>query len=146
MMIRFYSDISPFPDRYRPMFLQLLTLPEDSALVFHCSAGKDRTGIATALLLYALGVDEKVIMDDYLASNYYRRQENERSAGFMAKAMGLDTATARTMLSVKAVYLESTFSAIRASYGSIDNYLEKALGLTADRLQAIRAKYLKSAP
>ena len=51
------------------VFASLLTLPEDEALVYHCSAGKDRTGMTTALILKGLGVDEHTIARDYLLTN-----------------------------------------------------------------------------
>jgi protein-tyrosine phosphatase len=72
-LVPFYGDIHALGDRYKPLFAELLQVNKDSAVLFHCSAGKDRTGIAAALILYALNVDDKKIMEDYLASNYYRR-------------------------------------------------------------------------
>src|SRR5262249_45387779 len=82
-LVSFYSVSPVFTNRYKPVFDELLVLNTDSALVFHCTAGKDRTGIAAALILYALGVDENTIMDDYLATNYYRAHENEKMIGAM---------------------------------------------------------------
>ena len=64
--------------RYRTLFAHLL---EDSApLVIHCTAGKDRTGFACALILHTLGVSEEVISADYLLTNqFYRRDPNHSS-------------------------------------------------------------------
>jgi len=60
------------------MFDRLLTLGTDEAILFHCAAGKDRTGVGAALILYALGVDENVIYQDYELTNLYRKASNEQ--------------------------------------------------------------------
>lgn len=142
-LIAFYSDLGPFKDRYMPVFEALFNLPKDSALVFHCSAGKDRTGIAAALVLSALGVQEETIMQDYLATNYYRRKENERAIPFMIKMYGLSESTAKNMMAAREEYLQATFTSIKAQYGSVNNYLEKEFGLTAQKTKALRALYLE---
>ena len=56
---------------YHRFFEELLSLPDGQAILFHCSEGKDRTGCAAMLILYALGVDEKTIMEDFLLTNIY---------------------------------------------------------------------------
>ena len=62
-------------ERYRELF-RLLQETDDAAILFHCSAGKDRTGMGAALILYALGVPEQTVMEDYLASNGYLVSRN----------------------------------------------------------------------
>lgn len=141
-LIGFYSDTRSFKDRYKPMFDDLLSLNADSALLFHCTAGKDRTGIAAALVLYALGVDENTIMQDYLATNYYRTAENERAIAGMVKFYGLDEKMARNMMAAKEEYLNATFASINKQYGSIDKYLQKEMGLSKKKLKQLRALYL----
>ncbi|MEI6586766.1 MAG: tyrosine-protein phosphatase [Sediminibacterium sp.] len=142
-MINFYSDLTPFKDRYKPMFDQLLKNNKDSAILFHCSAGKDRTGIAAALILYALGVDEKTIMDDYLATNFYRKNENEKAINAMVKMYRLDESAAKNMMSAKESYLNATFNAIKYKYGSIDNYLRDEMGLTNKKIKLLKSFYLE---
>ena len=56
---------------YSQFFQALLALPEDRALLFHCSQGKDRTGCGAMLILFALGVDEETVMQDFLLTNEY---------------------------------------------------------------------------
>lgn len=141
-IIQFYSGIAPFRERYRPLFNELLTLHKDSALLFHCTAGKDRTGIAAALVLYALGVDEKIIMQDYEATNYYRAAENEKAITGIMKGYGINEAAARNMMAAKQDYLQATFTAIKHQYGSIDNYLEKEMGLDTASRKKLKALYL----
>jgi len=141
-LISFYSVTTPFKARYKPLFDELLALPKDSAVVYHCTAGKDRTGIATALVLYVLGVDEQTIQADYLASNYYRAAENERSINGMVKMYDLSETAARNMMGVKSEYLDATFAAIKQQYGSIDNFLKKELGLNKAKVAKLRELYL----
>jgi protein-tyrosine phosphatase len=142
-LIPFYSDISPFENRYKPLFNELLLVNKDSAVLFHCSAGKDRTGIASALILYSLGVDEKTIMEDYLASNYYRRNENEKAIKGMVQFYKVDEKLARDIMSVREDYIRATFTAIKSKYGSIDNYLQEVMGLTKEKRMFLQQKYLE---
>lgn len=142
-LIKFYSDLSPFTARYKPVFHQLLLLSKDSSLVFHCSAGKDRTGIAAALILYALGVSEKTIMEDYVATNYYRKSVNEAAIAVMKSQYGMTDATAKSMMAAKEGYLNATFASIKNKYGNIENYLEKEMGLDKRSLQKLRQNYLE---
>jgi protein-tyrosine phosphatase len=143
VMYEFYSDVRPFQARYEPVFQELLTLNKDSALLFHCTAGKDRTGIATALILYALGVDEQTILDDYVATDYYRNIENKRAIAGMMKFYGLSEATAMNMMAAREDYLKATFAAINAKYGTMDNYLEKEMGLDKEKLKKLRSLYVE---
>ncbi len=142
LMLNFYSNTAPFANRYRPVFKELLQLNPDSALLFHCTAGKDRTGIAAALILYALGVNEKTIMRDYLATNYYRTSENEKAISGMVKNYGMDEATARKMMEAKEKYLNATFVSIIRQYGTVNHYLESVMGLDKKMLQKLRTLYL----
>ena len=141
-LLNFYRDLTPFHDRYKPMFDELLSMNADGALLFHCSAGKDRTGIAAALLLYALGVDEKTIEADYLLTNYYRQNENSKAIAGMKK-YGLSDASAQKMMAAKPEYLQATFTSIKKQYGSLDNYLEKEMGLSKKQLKKLQALYLE---
>ncbi len=142
-LVPFYSDIRSLADRYKPLFTELLQVNADSAVLFHCTAGKDRTGIAAALILYALNVNDEEIMEDYLASNYYRKNENERSIKGMMALYKMDETTARNLMGVQKTYIQATFNAIRTQYGSVDNYLEKAMGLTASLRKQLQQKFLE---
>lgn len=142
LMLVFYRNTTWFSARYRPFFGKLLDMPEGDALVFHCTAGKDRTGIAAALLLYALGVPYETIRRDYEATDYYRAAENEATIGRIT-AMHISEPVARALFSAKGAYLDATFETIRSQYGSIERYLAEQLGLDKDRLAALRAKYLE---
>ena len=142
MMLTWYTNTAYLTARYQPFFVKLLARPDTDALVFHCTAGKDRTGIGAALLLYALGVPYATIEADYTATNYYRSLDNGRSLQLMVNQYHLNEGVARSMNAAKSEYLKATFDAIRSQYGSVDHYLEAELGLTPDKRELLKNKYL----
>jgi protein-tyrosine phosphatase len=139
----YYSNTAPLADRYKPFFDKLLSLPDDKSLVFHCTAGKDRTGIGAALLLYSLGVPYDTFMSDYLASNYYRAAETAKTTQQMLQFMHMDAAVAKDVLSVKKTYLDATFTAIVKQYGSVDNFLKGPVGLDDAKIKILKKKFLE---
>lgn len=143
LMLMFYANTTYLTARYKPFFQKLLNLPDTSALVFHCTAGKDRTGIGAALLLYALGVPYPIIQADYEATNVYRQNANETMIRAMVQRMHLDEQVARDMLSAKGAYLDATFAAIRSQYGSVDDYLRNELGLDDAAIKRLRNRLLE---
>jgi len=143
MMRVFYAKTDILADRYRPFFERLLELRDDQALLFHCIAGKDRTGIGAALLLYTLGVPYETIVQDYTATNYYRREENERSMKSMVQRAHIAEPVVRGMMGAKREYIETTFNAIKQQYGSIDNFLNGPVGLDAAKRKALQDKFLQ---
>ena len=143
LMVAFYSNTDSLAARYKPFFNKLLGLPTDQSLVFHCTAGKDRTGIGAALLLYSLGVPYSTIMKDYLATNYYRTAENQKSINGMVNGMHIDKDVATDMLQAKREYLDATFTAIKKQYGSVDNYLHTQIGLDVNKIGALKSKFLE---
>ncbi len=128
---------------YRAWFDDLLD-PARIPGVFHCTAGKDRTGVGAALFLSALGVARETVLQDYLASNYYLHDGIEQTVWKVrfASLFRADSAKLRALLGVRRAYLENAFAAIEAHYGSLDAYLEQALGLDAARRERLRELYL----
>jgi protein-tyrosine phosphatase len=121
--------------RFRSLFAHLLEAP--APLVIHCTAGKDRTGFACALILRTLGVAEDVIAEDYLLTNrYYRR---DPSAG-----SDLPDDVKQVLGSVDVSFLAAAFDAIRADYGDLDRYLGDGLGLGAGERARLQASYLEA--
>ncbi len=144
IMLPFYTNIESFGKRYRPVFATLLNNSKDSAILFHCTAGKDRTGISAALILYALGVDEKTIMEDYLASNYYRQPDMQRMKKMLVDNYHMKEEVVEDVMGVKEKYLTATFDAIKTKYGSMDSYLKTEMGLDAKTLKQLRKMYVTS--
>lgn len=116
-------------------FFDLLLAASDP-LVFHCTAGKDRTGFAAALVLHALGATQEEIMRDYLLTN-------QRLPARPLVPGGLEPEVARVLWGVQAEFLEAAFEAVRQDHGSLDAFLHDALGLTASRHKELRRLYLQ---
>jgi protein-tyrosine phosphatase len=120
---------------FRALFAHLL---EDRApLVIHCTAGKDRTGFACALILHSLGVPDEVISEDYLLTNRFYRRDPTASSD-------LPEEVRQVLASVEASFLAAGFDAITAEYGGLDNYLSDALGLGGRERATLQARYLES--
>lgn len=143
MMKAYYVKTEFLADRYKPFFEKLIGLPDDEALLLHCTAGKDRTGIGSALLLYTLGVPYETIVSDYLATNYYRRSDNEKMINSMVQYMHINEGVARDLSSAKKEYLDETFNAIKLKYGSVDNFLKGPMGLDDKKINILKNKFLE---
>ena len=142
MMMVYYSNTTFLADRYKPFFDKLLLLPNDKALLFHCTAGKDRTGIGAALLLYALGVPYETIVQDYTASNEYRKESNKTMVKQMVQYKHVNEQVAGDVVLAKPEYLNATFAAIRNQYGSITAFLKGPLGLDKNKIAVLKEKFL----
>src|SRR5687767_15445598 len=94
---KFYRDASLpyYGARYKPFFQKLLALPDTAALLYHCTGGRDRTGMASASLLYALNVPQQTIDPDLVACNVYLAHMHEEMYKGMSQTMQLDTAAVR---------------------------------------------------
>lgn len=108
-----------FIKQFRTMFTLLQDPSQNVPLLYHCTAGKDRTGMATALILYALGVDDQTIMEDYLLSNQYILEKFTAYIEAKPELMGL--------FSVKEAFLQAGLDTIITEHGSIDNFLTQQL-------------------
>lgn len=133
-----------FVDDSKPQFEEFFRILQSSKgpLVFHCTAGKDRTGFATALFYEAMGVHRDIIVDDYMASSQFLRPL-QQSAHQFAKEKGIDPAVFEPLLVVKPEYIEAAFDLIDKKYGGVEAYLRSELRVDVTKL---RAKYLISAP
>jgi protein-tyrosine phosphatase len=121
--------------RFRALFAHLLD--DRAPLVIHCTAGKDRTGFACALVLHALGVPDDVIGEDYLLTNRFYRRDT-------SSASDLPDDVRQAIGSVEASFLAAAHDAIRADYGDLDNYLKEGLALGTSERAALQARYLQS--
>ena len=115
-------------------FMNILATTDDLPLVFHCAAGKDRTGLAAIFLLTALGVRNSVILDDYYATNRYNEKYAEKMIGKI-KEMGLKGDLMRPMLEVRPEYLEAALDEIDNEFEGIDNYIKNVLKADVNSLK-----------
>ena len=118
---------------FRALFAHLI---EDRApLVIHCTAGKDRTGFACALILHALGVPDDLIGEDYLLTNRFYRRDASASGD-------LPEEVRQVLGSVQTSFLAAAFEAINADYGDLEGYFSDGLGLGAQERAGLEARYL----
>ncbi|MEV6950952.1 tyrosine-protein phosphatase [Streptomyces sp. NPDC051183] len=108
-------------------------------VLFHCTAGKDRTGWAGASLLTALGVPGETVMADYLASNDYRKAAND---AILSHLPAPQAAVYKPLLDVRPEYLNAGFDEVKAKYGSFDRYLKDAVGIDARELKQLKRDLL----
>jgi protein-tyrosine phosphatase len=125
---------------YRKFFADLLTVkPEDGAVLWHCTQGKDRAGSASAMLLAALGADRELIMADFILSKDYYDP--------MAAKIKTETESQKkvinTLISANPVVFEATLDKVDAQYGSFRNYLTECIGVTPEMMDVLRDRYLE---
>ena len=140
-MLDLYSKIPiKFSDSYKSFFSLLKN--EDQPILYHCTAGKDRTGIASSLILYMLDIDMKTIQKEYELSNYYRKEENLKYEKMLAE-YGISPEKTKIMMELKPSYITAIFDTISEKYGSLDNYLEKQLNVSNKDILLFRDKFLE---
>lgn len=128
---------------YKQIF-DILLEQDEGAILWHCSEGKDRTGMTSMLILYVLGVPPKTIMQDYLATNLFAREKLKRFAHDMEKVHLADKSDEALIAFVSADerYMDAAMKAIVEKYGSLAAYVETALNITPAKRDALCAKYL----
>ena len=125
-------------------FITELSLQERGSTLFHCFAGKDRTGVGALLFLSILGVDKQQILGDYLKTNQQRKKANEAlikamSASFTNPAQA---AILEKLLSVNQGYLDHAFEIITEKYRGLNCYITDVLQISQNEQKALRENYL----
>lgn len=142
---RTYATSNQARKVYHDLFLGLLNKPLGKAFLWHCTSGKDRTGVAAALVLYVLGVDTKTIFKDYIASNdFLKSQIGKRVARLKAKgASHAEIKFAKVDGGVDLSYLKALINEIQLDYGSIDEFITEGLHITHEQQARLREMYLE---
>lgn len=125
--------------------IELLANTSDGAILYHCSEGKDRTGMVTVVILYLLGVDLETIRQDYLYSNYmlndYRAR---RDLKFVKEGENLTfRANMRILGSVSDAFLDTALITIEKEFGGLEEYVKNQLGVTPELRDTLRELYLE---
>lgn len=142
-------------EQQKPQFQGLFQtmLDGEGPVLFHCTAGKDRTGIAAALIQTALGVDRDTVFQDFtLSETVLTMAAEQQSAGAMT-AHGYDETYAMlamlpeesvaALMGTRPAYLEAAFNEMTKRYGSVDAYIRDGLGVTDVDLQTLKSLYLE---
>lgn len=136
LMQQTYRD---FVHHNSPRFAELFghLLDSDAPLVFHCTAGKDRTGFAAALILLALGVPRDVVMQDYLLTNTFFKMPMA-AHGFAPQEV------LEVLWRVQEDFLNAALLTVESDFGGVESYLTHQLGLGAAQRQRLADFYLAS--
>jgi protein-tyrosine phosphatase len=126
-------------EQYALMFRTIIEA--DGPAIFHCAAGKDRTGWGASLMLLALGVPERTVVEHYLESNLHRRDRSERFAEF--EKAGFDLEILQPFFDVREEYKRAALDAVEQHWGGIDAYLHDGLGITESELARFRDRMLE---
>lgn len=140
-------DALVFGDRSKemiPKIFDVLLAENSDAVLWHCSAGKDRVGIVTLLVLLALNVKRETIVQDYLATRYFSAKEiilTRVFSPFVLRNVRLVKCLA-VLMGVKKIYIEKIFARIDKEFNGIEDFFEKQYGITPDKILKLRNKYL----
>lgn len=132
-----------YTPQYAAMF-ERITKPENRPALVHCTAGKDRAGFASAMILSVLGVPRETVIEDFLLTNHYTKEATDRQL-LMIKLFSLfrtDTELLRPLFGVEREYIEAAFQAIDERYGDFDTYRRQALGLDDTEIESFRMAVL----
>lgn len=128
MMVSVYRAlVNDYQQAYREFFKYLADI-DNTPLLFHCTAGKDRTGVAAALFLLALGVDRDTVMADYLLSRDCLLAKYEPGVDY--------DPVFEPLYSVAPEYLQAALEVMDNRYGGPEAYVSRCLGVNADALKA----------
>lgn len=134
MQDTYRAFVSDNVDQFAELFEQLLT--EDSPLVFHCTAGKDRTGFAAALVLLALGVSREVVMQDYLLTNSLYRRPAALTSSAPEDVLNV-------IWRVQECFLQAALQAVDDDHGGVSQYLARRLRVDAVASKRLAQLYLQ---
>ncbi|MGH8596370.1 MAG: tyrosine-protein phosphatase [Gammaproteobacteria bacterium] len=140
------SFVIDYAPRYARMFDVLLG-SNNGGILLNCSAGKERTGIGTALLLLALGVPRTTVRYDFMLSAKYYPMENEIERTLRKYSVKQPTrvdavAMIMPLLETRESYIDRVFAAIDETHGSDAAYLQRASGLNQQQLERLRSRFL----
>ena len=130
---------------WKAFFKALLALEEGRAVLWHCTDGKDRTGCAAMLVLFALGADRDTVLRDYLLTNKYN-EEGLRAVRQKVAPLDWPEEKVDSLLfmsgGVSEAYMTHAIDALTGAYGSVEAYLGQELGVGAAEREALRGKFL----
>lgn len=130
---------------YHDFIIKLNEITQGST-IFHCFAGKDRTGIGAAIVLTILGADRDDIFEDYLQTNKSRETANDSILEAIEIEKGFNSQQLegmRRLLSVHESYLETMYDTAKEAYGDFEGYIREGLSITDKDAELLRSLYLE---
>lgn len=143
-MLDLYRQL-PFNNASYRQLVNVLLQPEPVSLVQHCAVGKDRTGIGSALILFALGADKNTVMEDYLLTETTLKPFRKHLLDSMSNSLG-DVALEKLdfIMSAREQFLATALEVIGTHYCSTDSWLEQEFGLTEQKRTHLQSVYLEA--
>ncbi|MCD8204353.1 MAG: tyrosine-protein phosphatase [Coprobacillus sp.] len=130
--------------QFRVLFDYVLNEDDDHALLYHCAGGKDRTGVASFIILALLGVDEDTLKYDYMVTDKYVRSEYEaaleRAKGYPERPLLPEILDGT--INVHEEYYDSMVSYMKEKEGDIISYIKKYFSITEEEINLLKSKYL----
>jgi protein-tyrosine phosphatase len=137
-LLKVYQGMVSNSARVFGELLSGLTKADGLPAVFHCAAGKDRTGMTAAILLTVLGVSEADVLDDYELTSRHRSEQRREEIMSSLEQLGLAPEIAAGLLSTPRWVMETVMTEIRTKYGSVEGYLLGPVGMTAGSIAELR--------
>ena len=131
---------------YRKFFECIESVSPDRAFLFHCTQGKDRTGVAAMLILSALEISEETILKDYMLTNKYNEALIRKEREMLRERLGKEADTDKYLSAMDQVdsrYMENVLLYLKKTYGSVRNYITEELGQTEKSLEQLKEKFLE---
>lgn len=143
-MLDFYKEyVTENPEMINKIITEILE--SDQPVLYHCTAGKDRTGITTALILTILKFDKESVYNDYLLSNNYRKKLVDKRLSLANNLHFLypkmDVKVLEKLSWVETDYLDAAFNEINNKYGSMDIYIQQVLGISENKREEYIQKF-----
>lgn len=126
-------------------FIDYILENKDKASLWHCTAGKDRAGFATFLLLECLGVDKETIIEDYLLTNQYVKKDIDKMVNSIKEEYDFPIIedVVKALFGIKRIYLENVYDTIEKRYGSMESFLKEKIGIDKEKINALRNQFLE---
>ncbi len=144
-----YRELAESPDTAEKYehFVRILLEDHEKAVLWHCSAGKDRAGFGAVIIGELLGLSKEVLLEDYLCSNRYLEEgiQNMIHQFGLKEMTNEKDAALHALFGADASYFEELYSTIEHKYGSMEQFLREGLHVTAEMQEQLRQKYLTAA-
>lgn len=142
-----YSSMvmSPFTQKQYARFMREVVGTPEGAVYWHCTQGKDRTGLAAAFMLYALGADRETVLEDYAISNEFYIKDIERlSKEVLDKGWGEEELeVVKTFIGANANAFKAALDLLEKEYGSMMGFIHEKLEVSGEDIEVLRLRYLE---
>lgn len=142
ILVSINREMATYTEAFQKVFKVLLDKPEDPFL-FHCMAGKDRTGVVAALILSVLGVPREIILEDYLFTNLsFEKIKANLLTSDSHQLQQMNQEVLDALLEARLEYIEAFFDQLERTYLSVDSFIKWNIGLTNADIEKLKKNLL----